>query len=190
MIQAGGETLLSEILSSFILFGIRMNCLISGRSLLLYQFTKTGIKLTAVKYCGISLLSTSYKMLSNILLSRLSTYVDEIIGDYLCGFRCNRSATDQIFCIGQKLEKKMEYNETVHQLFTDFKKVYDSVISGVLYNILKEYGVSIKLVGLIRMCLNETDNKVRVCKYLSENFPIQNSLKQGDALSPLLFNFA
>jgi hypothetical protein len=33
-------------------------------------------------------------------------------------------------------------------------------------------------------------SKVRIGKYLSDNFPIQNGLKQGDALSPLLFNFA
>jgi hypothetical protein len=40
------------------------------------------------------------------------------------------------------------------------------------------------------MCLNETYSAVRICKYQSEKFPIQNVLKQGDALSPLLFNFA
>jgi hypothetical protein len=40
------------------------------------------------------------------------------------------------------------------------------------------------------MCLNETCGKVCIGKYLSDNFPIQNGLKQGDALSPLLFNFA
>jgi hypothetical protein len=33
-------------------------------------------------------------------------------------------------------------------------------------------------------------SKVHIGKYLSDNFPIQNGLKQGDALSPLLFNFA
>jgi hypothetical protein len=40
------------------------------------------------------------------------------------------------------------------------------------------------------MCLNETYSKVRICKHLSENYPIQNGLKQGHALLPLLFNFA
>jgi hypothetical protein len=43
---------------------------------------------------------------------------------------------------------------------------------------------------MIIMCLNKTYSKVRIGKYLSDNFPIQNGLKQGDALSPLLFNFA
>jgi hypothetical protein len=40
------------------------------------------------------------------------------------------------------------------------------------------------------MCLNETYSKVRIGKHLSDSFPIQNALKQRDALSPLLFNFA
>ena len=40
------------------------------------------------------------------------------------------------------------------------------------------------------MCLTETYSRVRVGKNLSEMFPIRKGLKQGDALSPLLFNFA
>jgi hypothetical protein len=47
-----------------------------------------------------------------------------------------------------------------------------------------------KLVGLIQMCLNETYNTMRIGKYQSHKLPIQNGLKQGDALSPLLFRFA
>jgi hypothetical protein len=40
------------------------------------------------------------------------------------------------------------------------------------------------------MCLNETYSTVRIGKNQSDKFPIPNGLKQGDALSPLLFNFA
>ena len=39
------------------------------------------------------------------------------------------------------------------------------------------------------MCLTETYSRVRVGKNLSDMFSIRNGLKQGDALSPLLFNF-
>jgi hypothetical protein len=78
----------------------------------------------------------------------------------------------------------------VHQLFIDFKKAYDSVKREVLYNILLEFGIPKKLVKLIKMCLNETYGKVCIGKRLSYKFPIQNGLKQGDALSPLLFNSA
>jgi hypothetical protein len=47
-----------------------------------------------------------------------------------------------------------------------------------------------KLVRLIKICLNGTYNKVRTSKHLSDKFPIRNGLKQGDASSPLLFKFA
>jgi hypothetical protein len=77
----------------------------------------------------------------------------------------------------------------VHQLFIDFKEAIDPIKSDVLYNSLLEFGIPKELVRLIKMCLNETYNKVCIDKLLSDKFPIQNGLKQGDALSPLLFNF-
>jgi hypothetical protein len=60
--------------------------------------------------------------------------------------------------------EKWEYNDIVHQPFIDFKKVYDSIRWEVLYNILKEFGVPIKLIRLIKMYLNETKFvKVSIC---------------------------
>ncbi|KAJ4443767.1 hypothetical protein ANN_05545 [Periplaneta americana] len=88
------------------------------------------------------------------------------------------------------MEKKWEYKGKVHQLFIDFKKAYDSVKREVLYDILIEFGIPKKLVRLIKMCLSETYSRVRIGQFLSDAFPIHCGLKQGDALSPLLFNFA
>jgi hypothetical protein len=85
-------------------------------------------------------------------------------------------------------EKKWEFSDTVHQVFVDIKKAAVSVRREVLFNILIEFGIPVILVRLIKMCLNETYSKVRIDKYFSDNFYIQNILKQGDALSPLLFN--
>jgi hypothetical protein len=76
----------------------------------------------------------------------------------------------------------------VHQLFIDFKKAYDSIKREVLYNILLEFGIPKKLVRLIKMCLNETYSKVHVGKLLSDKFPIQNGLKQGDSVA-IAFQF-
>jgi hypothetical protein len=72
--------------------------------------------------------------------------------------------------------KKWQHNETVRQLFIQFKKAYDSVRREASYSILVGFGVTMKLVRLIIMCLNETYIKIR------------NGLKQGHALSP--FNVA
>jgi hypothetical protein len=74
------------------------------------------------------------------------------MGDHQCGFGRTRSTTDRIFYIRQILERKWEYNGTVHQLFIDFKKAYDSVRREVLYNILIEFGIPRKVVSIIKMC--------------------------------------
>jgi len=78
----------------------------------------------------------------------------------------------------------------VNRIFIDFKKAYDSGRRDVLYNILIEFDIPMKVVMLIKMCLTETRSRVWVGKNLSDMFPIRNGLKQGEALSPLLFNFA
>jgi hypothetical protein len=69
-------------------------------------------------------------------------------------------------------------------------KAYDLARTEVLYSILIEFGIPMTLIRLIKMCLSEIYSKVRIGKHLSDSFPIQNGLKQGDALSPLLFYFA
>jgi hypothetical protein len=56
--------------------------------------------------------------------------------------------------------------QTVHQLFVDFKNAYDSVRRAVLYSILIEFGIPMKLVRLIKKCLNETYSKVRIGKHI------------------------
>ena len=57
---------------------------------------------------GISLLSSMYKILSKILLSRLAPYAEQIVKEHQSGFRRNSATTDHIFCISQILEKKWE----------------------------------------------------------------------------------
>jgi purine nucleoside phosphorylase len=55
----------------------------------------------------------------------------------------------------EKNGKTMSLYE-IHELFIDFKKAYDSVRREVLYNIITELRVSMKLVRLIKTCSNET----------------------------------
>jgi hypothetical protein len=78
------------------------------RESIIVPIYKKGDKTGCNNYRGMSLLPTTYKILFNILQSRLIPYAEEIIGDHQCGFRRNRSTTDHLFCIHQILEKKWE----------------------------------------------------------------------------------
>jgi hypothetical protein len=105
-----------------------------------------------------------------------------------CGFWHNRSTTYHVFFICQILENKWEYNEAVHQMFINFKKANEPFRREVVCNILIEFDILVKMLGLIKMCLNETHSRVWIWKHLPDMFPIKNVLKQ-DVLLPLHFNF-
>jgi hypothetical protein len=79
------------------------------------------------------------------------------------------------------LRKKWEYNEAVDQPFINLKTAYDSVRREVLYNILIQFGISMKLVSLIKVCISEMFSRVCIGKNLSVRFPIMNGLTKGDA---------
>jgi len=86
-----GEQFVMRSINLFILFGIRRNRPRNGRSGSLYvPIHKKGDKTDCSNFRGISLSPSTYKILSNILLSRLIPYAEEIIGDHQCGFRRNR----------------------------------------------------------------------------------------------------
>jgi len=60
---------------------------------------KKGDIMECSNYRGVSLLNTAYKILSNILFARISPFAENIIGNNQCGFRKNRSTTNQIFTL-------------------------------------------------------------------------------------------
>jgi hypothetical protein len=108
-------------------------------------------------------LPAAFKILSNILLSRLAPY------------NVDFDAAGQLLIIYSAfvkyLRKKWEYDEAVYELFIDLKKAYDSVRRGALYNILTEFGIPMKLVRLTKMCLTEMYSRVWVGNNLSDRFP-------------------
>jgi sorting nexin-29 len=108
LIQAGGEILLSEVHKLINSVWNKEEFPDQWKESIIVPIHERGDKIDCNNYRGISLLSITYKIVLNILLSRLVPYIDEIIADHQFGFRRDRSTTDQIFCIRQILERKWE----------------------------------------------------------------------------------
>jgi len=106
LIKAGSRTIRGAIHKLIIAIWKKEELPEEWKESVIVPIHKKGDKTECNNYRGISLLPTTYKILSNILLSRLIPYAEEIMGDHQCGFRRNRSTTDHIFCIRQILEKK------------------------------------------------------------------------------------
>jgi hypothetical protein len=116
----------------------------------MHLFIKRVIQINAIFIEGYQCYQLHKKILSTILLSELTPYVGKSVRCHQYACQCNRSTTDQIFCIHQILKQKWEYNRTVHQLFLDSETVYASVQREILYNILMESGIPTKLIRLIK----------------------------------------
>jgi hypothetical protein len=97
--MVGGRTIYGEIHKIIISIWNKEELREEWKESIKVPIYKRGDKTDCSNYRGISLLTTTYKILSKILLSRLAPYAKEIIGDHQCGFRRNRSTTDHIYCI-------------------------------------------------------------------------------------------
>ena len=105
LIKAGGRTIRGAIHKLINAIWNKEELPEEWKESVIVPIHKKGDKTKCNNYRGISVLPATYKILSNILLSRLIPYAEEIMGNHQCGFRRNRSTTDQIFCIRQILEK-------------------------------------------------------------------------------------
>ena len=91
VIKAGGRTIRCEILKLIISIWNKEELPDEWKESIIVHIYKKGDKTDCNNYRGISLLPTTYKVLSNILLSRLILYAEEVIGDHQRVFRRNRS---------------------------------------------------------------------------------------------------
>jgi sorting nexin-29 len=90
--------------------------------------------------------------------------------------------------LAQVVLKRLEKQKETYLCFVDLRKAYDSVWREGLFQKLETDGVPQKLVRLVRMWYETVRAKVRVNDVESEWFETKVGVKQGDTLSPLLFN--
>jgi hypothetical protein len=99
LIQAGSDTLFSEVHNLLNSTWNKEELPQQWNESISIPTYRKGDKTDCSNYQGISLLSTSCKIIYSILLLMLSQYADEIIGTHQCGFQHSRSTTDQNFFI-------------------------------------------------------------------------------------------
>ncbi|GFV49696.1 reverse transcriptase domain-containing protein [Trichonephila clavipes] len=121
-------------------------------------------------------------------LHKIMPYIDQVIGNYQCGFRPQRSNIDQIHTLRRILEKTKEYNIKTFHLFADFKAAYDSINRDKMIEAMTEFKIPKKLVDLTKATLKNVRCRIKIQKYLSEPLTTERGLRQGDSLACLLFN--
>jgi len=81
---------------------------------IIYPICKKRVVSSYQNYRGISLLKKMYKVLSGIMLNRITPYTKDIIGEYQCGIIIGKSNMDDIFTVKQLVEKHNEFHKNLH----------------------------------------------------------------------------
>lgn len=131
----------------------------------------------------ITLLNVDYKLLSKILTARLSKCMGSLIDKGQVGFMKNRLIFDNIIALNEILSNKKNLVINV-----DFAKAYDSVNHQALIRTMNHLRFPAKFTNLIRDMIVGSSSKVLVNDILSPSFQIERGVKQGDVISPFLFN--
>ena len=135
----------------------------------------------------ISLLNTSYKLISLCITNRLKTVLSRIISEEQKGFLegrcisdCSRLMYDLIYaCQEQKVDGLI--------LLVDFEKAFDSLSWNFILKALKKFNFGDDFIKWVNMFLKNSESRVILNGHLSDSFNLQRGCRQGDPISPYLF---
>ena len=150
---------------------------------------KSGEKCDPNNYRGISLISCLPKLFNAILNERLINLMETTISKSQFGFRKNHRTSDSIFVLKALINKYLHKNKKkIFACFVDLRKAFDSVWRKALLFKLCNMEVGNKFFHIIKQQYSETISAVKYQNLHSEYFSTSRGVKQGDSLSPTLFN--
>jgi hypothetical protein len=159
------------------------------RQAILVPIPKAGDKRDVKNYRGICVQSVAAKVYSTILKKRLRHWSEEALLEVQNGFRGNRGCADAMFVLRRIIDQHVIKNKQLHICFIDIAKAYDSVDRDTAWNTLLHRGAPPKIIRLLRDMHHGTTCTVRAPGLgLGEQFAVETGFKQGDVISPMLFN--
>ena len=150
---------------------------------------KSGNKDDPSNYRGISLINCLSKVFSAILNKRLIKLMENQFSNSQFGFRENHRTTDSLFILKTLINKYIHKNrKKIYACFVDLQKAFDSVWrNGLLYKLIKT-GMGKYMYNIIKNQFSNTLFSIKTDNMNSEYFQTNRGVRQGDSISPTLFN--
>jgi len=149
---------------------------------------KKGDKSDLNNYRPISLISHMSKLFTRVIKCRIEKQLDEHQPREQAGFRRGYSTTDHLQVLTQVIEKSNEYKRPLYIAFVDYEKAFDSVEHEEIMKALEEHQVPTAYLETIASMYRRCTSQVRIDNDLSKPFEIRRGVRQGDTLSPNMFN--
>ena len=161
----------------------------SFRCSIIVPLHKKGDVNNPANYRGLSLLDSIYKIFTGILLNRLNEWVDfnNIINEFQAGFRKGYSTVDNLFNLTSIVSLNFNLSKKTYAFFVDFSAAFDMIPRNSLFYKLSRLGLSRKMIVLLQKLYENTTSQIWDGNCLSKHLFVEQGVKQGCLLSPLLF---
>jgi hypothetical protein len=152
---------------------------------------KSGDKRDPGNYRGLTILSCLGKLFTHILNERLLAFCNthSIQNKWQAGFRPDFRTADQTYTLKTLIKKYLHcHKKRLYVCFIDFRKAFDLVWhEGLLYKLLN-MGIGGNFYHILKSMYQSSNVKVKTSQGLSESIKAESGVRQGDGISPLLFN--
>jgi hypothetical protein len=148
---------------------------------------KKGDKMDIGNYRPISLISHISKLFTKVIKNRIEKQLDANQSREQAGFRQGYSTSDHLQVITQLVEKCNEYTLPLCLVFVDYEKAFDSVEHNGIVDAMRAHGIHETYVATLASIYNNGTSVIKL-DHVSNRFPINRGVRQGDTLSPKLFN--
>ncbi len=158
-----------------------------GRIFLLY---KNDNPFVVNNYRPITLLNTCYKIFTSVINKRLYKVVErnKLLTNEQGGFREYRACVNKIRSLINTIDDARIYGQSLHVLSIDFEKAFDSIDHDALFQSLAHKGIPNSFINIIKALYHDCFSDVITGQGITNVFKVEKGVRQGDALSPLLFN--
>ena len=143
---------------------------------------------TYKKFRPIALINYSFKIFSKALNNRLIKLSERLISPNQIAFIKGRYILESVVAAHEIIHEVARRKETGIFLKLDYEKAYGRVTWSFLEEVLRSRGFNHKWIGWILKLVRGGSVCVRLNDENSSYFSPGKGLRQGDPLSPLLFN--
>ena len=153
------------------------------------NYKNKGSKSDANNYRGITLVSCLGKVFSGLLNKRLSDFLEQngVLNESQVGFRSGYSTVDHIFNLNLIINKFLSDGKKLYCACVDYEKAFDTVWRKGLWFKLLNQGIKGRCVKVVVNMYDGIKSLVEKDGKLSEIFPCNMGVRQGENLSPLIF---